>query len=317
MRAKRIIPATIALLGILTIALYAVSQEKPSGAKENKAAKGDKQPKADEDQTRSADRKAIGQVSKDFVAAYNKADAQALARLWTAEGEYIVDDGTALRGRAAIEKAYQKFFAANPNLKLKERSESLRFVSRDTAIEEGYARTEKEKNNPVDTSRYSALYVREKGRWRLAVVREWPDEGVTLREVAWLIGTWTAKTKDGEVRTTYSWGLGKKFIQVRITIKEKDRTVTGTQFIARDPRTDQLRSWVFESEGGFGEAVWTLDGKRWVLEAGGVQADGSELSATNILTRTGRDAFTWQSVDRTVDGEEVPDLPPVKVTRVK
>jgi hypothetical protein len=151
----------------------------------------------------------------------------------------------------------------------------------------------------------------------MAVVREWPEEGITLQEIAWLIGSWKARTKNGEVRTTYSWGLGKKFIQVKFTIKDKDRTVTGMQIIGKDPRSDQLRSWVFEDEGGFGDAVWTMDGKRWVLEAAGVQADGSELSATNILTRLDKDTFTWQSVDRTVDGEEVPDLPPIKVTRVK
>jgi hypothetical protein len=31
----------------------------------------------------------------------------------------------------------------------------------------------------------------------------------------------------------------------------------------------------------------------------------------------GKDAFTWQSVDRAADGEEKPDTDLIKVTRVK
>jgi hypothetical protein len=89
------------------------------------------------------------------------------------------------------------------------------------------------------------------------------------------------------------------------------------QIIARDPSTGNLRSWLFESEGGFGGATWTLDGKRWLIDAAGVEADGAEMTATNILTPLSKDSFTWQSVDRTVDGEEQPSIPPIKVTRVK
>ena len=45
--------------------------------------------------------------------------------------------------------------------------------------------------------------------------------------------------------------------------------------------------------------------------------DGSELKATNLLTQVDKDSFTWQSNERTLDGEDLPNIPPVKVTRVK
>ena len=93
--------------------------------------------------------------------------------------------------------------------------------------------------------------------------------------------------------------------------------MAGMQLIGRNPRTGNLRSWVFESEGGFGEAEWSWDGKRWVQEATGVQADGDEVTATNILTPIDKNSFTWQSIDRTENGEDVPSIPPVKVTRAK
>ena len=104
---------------------------------------------------------------------------------------------------------------------------------------------------------------------------------------------------------------------MRFTIRQKDRTLSGFQMIGIDPGSKELRSWTFESEGGFGEATWSRDGKKWVLDSAGRLTDGSTMAATNILTPLDQDSFTWQAVKRSIDGEEVDDLPPVKVTRVK
>jgi uncharacterized protein (TIGR02246 family) len=269
------------------------------------------------DPRRKADDEAIRKLSAAFVRAFEQGDARALAELWTEEGEYIDDDGTTLHGRSAIAEAYAKLFAEKARRKLEVHADSLRFVSRASAIEEGVAKVIMSDDNKPTFSRYSILYAREDGHWRMAVVREWPDEGASLQQLDWLIGSWVAKSADGEVRTSYEWDEGKRFIRARFTIQGKDRTIAGTQRIGKDPRTGQLHSWLFGQDGGFGEATWSWDGRRWVIEATGVQEDGTEMTATNILTPHGRDAFTWQSTNRTVDGEGAPDVPPVKVTRVK
>jgi uncharacterized protein (TIGR02246 family) len=266
---------------------------------------------------RPADEEAIRKASAEFTRALVKGDARALAGLWTEEGEYVAEDGTTVRGRPALEAAYAKFFAKAAPVKAEAAIESIRFVSRDSAIEEGVAKVRKGKGEEPDASRYSMLWVREDGRWRIALLREGPGEGVTLRDLDWLVGTWVAKTEDGEVRTVYEWDDNKVFLRARITIKGKDDTVTVTQRIGKDPRTGGLRSWLFGSDGGFGEASWSRDGKRWVLEATGVTADGGEMTATNILTPLDKDSFTWQSTDRTRNGEALVNIPPVKVTRVK
>jgi uncharacterized protein (TIGR02246 family) len=271
---------------------------------------------AAEDSRRKADEKAIRKQSAAFVLAFEHGDAKNLADLWTEEGEYI-DEATTLHGRSAIAEAYTKLFNDNAKRKLEVNVESIRFVSRDSAIEEGVAKVIKGDNEKPTFSRYSILYAREDGRWLMAVVREWPDEGATLKQLDWLIGSWIAKTDAGEVRTSYEWDEGKRFIHARFTIKDKGRTISGTQRIGKDPRTGQLRSWLFGQDGGFGEATWSWDARRWVIEATGVQGDGTEMTATNILTPRGRDAFTWQSTNRTVDAAAAPDVPPVKVTRVK
>ena len=111
-------------------------------------------------------------------------------------GEYIAADGTIIRGRAAIEAAYTKAFGKNKKLEVKFTIDSIRFPSKDTAVEEGYAQAYRGGSDQPTASRYSVLHVREGGRWLMAMLREWPDEGVSLDDLDWLIGTWEAKTDE-------------------------------------------------------------------------------------------------------------------------
>jgi len=304
----------VAVVVFLTMQVRSAGQNGTAAQEKAVPAKAPAEPK---ETKRADDEEAVRKATADFIKVVEKGDAKAVAASWTEDGEYIDDAGTTIRGRAAIEAAYAKAFAKKKNVKVEMTVESIRFPSKDTAIEEGYAKSYKGDSEQPTASRYSVLHVREGGRWLMALLREWPDEGVSLRDLDWLIGTWEAKTDEAEVRTTYEWDAKKNSIRCHITIKGKGRNVSGTQVLLKDPRTGQLRSWLFDDDGGFGDGAWTRDGKRWVITATGVQADGGELTATNILTPVNRDTFTWQSTERTLDGEELANVPPVKVRRVK
>src|SRR5438309_664474 len=233
--------------GLLALVMVALMAGQGDRAAQPSSATNGKGPK------RKADEDAIRKQTAALVKAFNKGDAKALATLWTEEGEYIDDDGTSFRGRAAIEATYAAFYTNNPKARLEVDIDSIRFVSKDNAIEEGYAKAQIGKAE--SSSRYSILHVREGSKWSMAVVREWPGQETALRDIDWLIGTWASKTDNAYVRTTYEWDEGKKFIRGRFTIKAKDNVLSGTQMIGLDPRTGKLRSWIFEAEGGFGEAV--------------------------------------------------------------
>jgi uncharacterized protein (TIGR02246 family) len=265
---------------------------------------------------RKADRAGIRAQMEGFLKAFESGDAERVASFWTAGGELIEDDGSVYRGRAAIAKVYRELFGTKEKRRAEIQRESLRFPSQDTAIEEGRFKVRVGKEEPT-SSRYSVLHVREGGKWLMAVVREWPAEAVSLGDLEWLIGTWVARRDDAEVHTTYEWMWDKSFIRMRFTIRQKDQTLSGFQMIGKDVVSGELRSWTFESEGGFGEATWGREGKKWVLDSTGRQPDGSTTTATNLLVPLGQDSFTWQSVRRSINGEEVDDLPPVKITRVK
>jgi uncharacterized protein (TIGR02246 family) len=266
---------------------------------------------------RPPDRAAINKALDEFSAAFQKGDAKVVAGLWTAEGEYTCDDGTTFTGRAALEKAYTEFFAKNPDNALDVDVDSIRFPSRDTAVVEGHFKLHKGKKKELIVSRCSFLYTREDGKWLIAIAREWPSDGLALRDLEWIIGSWEAK-RDGTVVTTkYEWTANKSFIRCHFSITKDGKTQSGMQMFAKDPVTGVMRNWTFEDDGGIGETEITRDGKKWVFAATGATSEGRELTSTNILTPVDADTFLWQATGRSLDGEELPDLPPIKVTRVK
>jgi uncharacterized protein (TIGR02246 family) len=265
---------------------------------------------------RPADRDAVKKALDEFVAAFGKGDAKAVGAMFTAEGEYVSDDGTTIRGRAAVEKDYAEFFAKNPGNSLQVEVETIRFPSRDNAVVEGYFKLRKAKGTDLVVSRCSFLYAREDGKWLIAIAREWPGDGLSLRDLEWLIGTWEAKREGTVVTTTYEWTKNKTFIRCRFSVTKDGETQTGLQMIGKMPSTGGLHMWTFEDEGGIGDSDLGRDGKKWFHTARGSTADGRVITATNIITPVDSDSFTWQSVERTLDGESLPDVPPVKVVRV-
>ena len=154
----------------------------------------------------------------------------------------------------------------------------------------------------------------------MASVREWvpdPAELISLKDVEWLVGDWVAKGDRAEVRVAYAWDEDKAFLRGRYTVKRGGKVESsGTQVIGKDP-AGGLRSWLFDSSGTYGESSWSRDEDRWVIAASGTLPNGSEVTATNILIPLGKDAFTWQSVERTAAGSSLPDTAPLKVSRVQ
>jgi hypothetical protein len=203
--------------------------------------------------------------------------------------------------------------------KVEAQVDGLRFTSADTAVSEVTLRLKNEEGQPIASSWRNTLLVREGGQWKVAIAQEWDrDDGldVSLKELEWLIGTWHVASKDREVTTTYEWDEHKAFIRGKYTVKEKDKVVeAGTQMIGKDNAAGAIHSWVFQSDGGFGDGVWTRDGKKWTVDFSGITPNGQELTATAIYIHVDANTYTWQSVDQAVDGEPIPDTQPVKVTK--
>jgi uncharacterized protein (TIGR02246 family) len=282
----------------------------------------DKPDKPAKDPKREADKLAIDKLTKEMIQAFDKRDAAAIAEHYTAEGEFIRNDGEAIRGRAEIQKAYADYFKTlKDKAKLGVQTDNLRFPSADTAVAEVTLRLKNDEGEVIASSWRNALLVREGGQWKVAIVREWDrdtDQDVSLKELGWLIGTWQATNKDREVTTSYEWDENKAFIRGKYTVKEGAKVIeSGMQMIGKDNADGVIRSWVFQSDGGFGGGVWTRDGKKWTVDVHGVTPDGKELTATSIYIHVDPNAYTWQAVNQELDGEPIADTQPIKVTKQK
>ena len=188
---------------------------------------------------RPADRADVQKALDSFAAAFGKGDAKVVASHWTPDGEYISDDGTTFRGRAALEKDYAEFFAKNPDNALEVEVDTIRFPSRDTAVVEGHFKLRMGKKKELVVSRCSFLYAREDGKWLIAIAREWPGDGLSLRDLEWLIGTWESKRDGTTVSTKYEWTANKSFIRCTFSIAQDGQTQTGMR-----RRRNQWQEWI-------------------------------------------------------------------------
>ena len=264
---------------------------------------------------RKADEAALKQRTAAFLAALKSADAKEVAGFWTDEGEYTAGDGVTIRGMGELEDAYREHFKEVGGPNVSHKIDGIRFLSRDTGVVEGTFESTYAKEQEPKRAAFSILYVREDGQWRFAALREWSRQ-TTLRDLGWLIGEWSAKTEGGQVNTAYRWSNDETVITMEFSVKAEEDTTSGRQVIARDPATGAIRSWVFQG-GGIGEGYWSREAKRWVINCRGLSADGEEMTATNIFTPKGQDSFTFRSINRTRDGEKLPDIGPITVKRTK
>jgi uncharacterized protein (TIGR02246 family) len=264
-------------------------------------------------------------VVAEFTRSFNAGDARAIAALFTENARLVTVTGRTIEGRAAIEKLFATAFEENPGQTIEVKTETLRFLGAEAAIEEGTA-TITRPGSTGETTRYSAAYVKRDGKWLQDSIRDEalaqpePEKEMSphqhLKELEWLVGEWIDENDEGEVDTTCRWSDNQMFLIRSFEVKIRGRAaMSGTQRIGWDPRLKQIRSWVFDSEGGFSEGFWSREGDRWVIKTSGVLRDGRTASASNVLTRHGADTIKWTSTDRTLGAEILPDTEEIVLVR--
>jgi uncharacterized protein (TIGR02246 family) len=263
-----------------------------------------------------------GKRAQEFIAAFNKGDAKAAAAFWTPESSYIDQAGNETKGRAAIEKLYEKSFAANKGAKLIVNVSSARQVTPNVALEDGTTEIAPADGGPGTIASFSAVLVKMDGEWYFESVRESvarpPTNAVHFEEIDWLIGDWAGEVKGESGTASYAWAENQNFIvSTFATTLNGIPVFGGTQWIGWDAIDKQVHSWSFYSGGGTGNAVWSKDADKWILATMARTADGRKVSGVNVLTKIDDDHMTWQLTKLTVDGEVKPEPQLLKLKRVK
>ncbi|HEX7377336.1 MAG TPA: SgcJ/EcaC family oxidoreductase [Pirellulales bacterium] len=258
-----------------------------------------------------------------YVEAFNDKDAAALARHWSKNGVYVRPaDGKRLTDRKAIQKEFKAAFVAQPEAVLKVDVRAIRFVTADVAIEEGTAEVTPSPGTVPTRTDYTVVHVQRDGQWQIDSIRETelpsgdeaPDNH--LDSLAWLVGEWGNESDDAKAETSVTWTKNKAFLSYSFNVSAGGGDeLEGTQIIGYDPAAGQIRSWMFDSDGGFGAGVWTREGNQWTVKFQQILADGRTASSTNVYTHIDDNTLTWASSDREVGGKALPDVAPVKLVR--
>ena len=125
------------------------------------------------------DRAAIQQMLVDWVRAYNAHDAKALAAIYAKDAD-LSHKMKLLKGREAIQRLWQERFDKNPNIKTKQTSLEVRFLSPTLALETGYWEDDgvddPESLKIGKVGMWTCVHQKIGGKWLVISDRAWPKQ---------------------------------------------------------------------------------------------------------------------------------------------
>jgi len=267
----------------------------------------------------------------DYLRAFNRHDPAALAAHWSEAGENVdLDTGEATRGREAVAEVFATLFEEDSDATIDIDIESIRPLREDVALVDGVSRIGFSDPSPQAApagSRFSAVVVKEGGRWMLASVREASLAAPAplaeharspLEALGWLVGSWEDVGEGVTAGAHCFWSAGRAFL-VRSHVVTVDsgpavRPVSGddsipgllspgtagqreiTEIIGWDADRQCIRSWLFSSDGRFAEATWAPEGEGWRVRFEGQGADASATGSV-FLERAGTDGMSIRCDD--------------------
>ncbi len=272
-----------------------------------------------QDAVTDEDEKAIEQAIVGYVTAMNQGDAAGAAGHWSDTGVWIDPWGEEIVGAEAIQRHLTTMFANGNIPQIELLDVNVRFIAPNVATEEGNVVISRTGEVPRKTT-YISVHVKTDKGWKLDSVRETVKPELSnygyLQELEWMIGEWVDKEGDVTVETTCEWTKNQNYMLRTFRVINGDAVeMEGTQIVGWDAKQQQIRSWVFDSDGGFGHGTWKRDGSAWMVDSTFQTADGLQGSKVGHFTFINKDTFTYAATDQMLDGETLPDVGPFTISR--
>jgi hypothetical protein len=260
-----------------------------------------------------------------YVEATNARRFDALAQQWT-EGAELVEGGGRVVGREAIISSLRDWLESNPEARIAMRLTGIKPLGATVARVRGVISfTRKPGAKPIET-RFESLRVYEGNAWRLAESTVEPSQVDALEALAWLVGTWkaTEPASGATIDASYQRVAGGHLILggIRHRTPARDGAAASeidvVELIHPDKATGSVRSWVFDSTGARAEGVFETDGTTFNRRFVGTTADGAAGNVARwvqVIVPTGNGSCTMQSIERSLDGQPLPDKAPVHFKR--
>lgn len=257
--------------------------------------------------------------------AYNQGDAAAVAAHWAIDGVHVDRaTGEETRGREAIERAYAEAFAASPGATIAIDVHQVRFITDDVAqvqavVALAHPPAGDEEESATSETELSATYKRVDGAWLLdnvqeVVLPETPTPRDHLAVLEWLAGEWQDDAEGAVIRSSFKWSAKQAFFIRSFHVQREGQVLReGTQIFGWDPEQERIRTWIFGSEGGFGEGTCEASDGELLVKMTGVLSDGRRAAATQKFTRNEDGSVTSELLGSEIDGQLQPNTPPVRM----
>ena len=263
---------------------------------------------------------ALRKAAAGIIDALNKGDLDGVMAFWTADADLIDESGKTIRGHDALAAHFKTRLRELKGSRFAGKVQSVKLVRPQVALVDGEVQTTLA-DGERESNRYVAVWVKSGDKWLISSARDLPAEveevpSLTypqLRPLEWMVGDWA--DEGGTVQIKCKWAPNKSFLLMEYEVKrEGAEPLLVTQRVGWDPVNTRVRSWVFDSTGGFAEGYWEREGHKWVVGASGILADGGTGESTNIYEYKDDRTIIYRSVDREVDGQPVADVE-VKLVR--
>lgn len=266
---------------------------------------------------------AVRAVLMGLEAAISSKNIQNASNLFTEDIDFIDESGEEIRGLKALHERFEQRLNDPSAPEVGIHPTSITFPADNVALVIGEV-SRKQGQADLPASRFSMVMVKKNNAWAINELHETAMQAAQtenhLQELNWLIGQWSVDRPDVSAQVTTEWAEGKKFLTSKHTVtKTGKQPQVDRQVIGWDPQHNTIISWHFDSNGSFGSGVWTKqpNENKWTVEVAGVGADGSNSTASNVVTVKSPDEVIWQSTHRSLDGTPVGDTEPITMHRVK
>ena len=263
--------------------------------------------------TLDGDLSSLRKLSEETMLLFNRGEADELASRFLIDGELVDERGVVHVGQAEIKNLFTGFFSKFQATKLEMNIDSLRVIG-SVAIEDG-SRTISAADGVTKTQfRYQVIWSKVSDGWKIASFRDSPMQSSpsahdAILPLEWMVGEWVNEGSDGRVSLTFRWSTDQNYLLGEYSVSSADKSMrSSSQRIAWDPSSGRIRSWIFDSDGGFTEGVGTIVDEGLLIKSNSVNPDGSSASATITLKKKGNDSFIFSGISRIIDGKQDPDI---------
>lgn len=259
-----------------------------------------------------------------YLDAFNRHDAIALAAHWVQDGENLdLDTGNRIVGKHAVKHVFDRLFAGDDGARIGFQIDSIRPIHDDVAVVDGTSQMSFNDQKSC-RSRFSAVLVRHEDRWLMESVRESsasaePTIHDRLQQLDWLRGFWEDISDGITASLQCEWNEQGTFLIRRYLVTKEieprgaeerlalgipallpnedtsdtPNRLTTTEYIGWNPQQGQICSWLFRSDGQMAHFAWQRNGNNWLLQSL-PERNSNEIPAQYLLHRAGEDELTLE-----------------------